>query len=420
MADSYTQSLLADGETIKFEARQHWVALIRFAIQPIVLLIVALVCLAIGIWLTPDGTGLFNDIVRWTDTLLGLATAGLFILAVVWLPVQAYRWVRRRFLVTDRRVVYVEGVLRRTSVDAGLNMITDVGFRQPLFGRKLGYGDLVVATASNRPLHFRQMRDAMAFKKAIMDAQQATIQARADQILEQGGHAPAAAAVAVTAPAATAAPAAVAVVPAATGSAATPAATPTEAPVLEPVWDGTDVPQMAEDDVPAYEPSIFGSHVDPEPATPETVVGAGPDVDVAAVVADAEPAMDPSPVSGAASAIGEAGAAADILADDTQADPDGEPEPEILADATDAVDLTDAEPAAAVADAIETPAAPSGGYMDAIAAADASIAGTSTTNGPMGAQAITDAIAQLATLRDAGSITDADFEAKKQDLLSRL
>ncbi|MEZ4597334.1 MAG: hypothetical protein R3C32_11245 [Chloroflexota bacterium] len=64
MANAYLQSLLADNEAVRAEARQHPMALIRFAFQPILVFLAALVCLAIGMWLTPDGQGLFNDFVR--------------------------------------------------------------------------------------------------------------------------------------------------------------------------------------------------------------------------------------------------------------------------------------------------------------------------------------------------------------------
>ena len=130
MADAYLQSLLGTGETIRSEARQHPMAIIRFALQPILVFLAALVLLGIGTWLDPDGQGLFGDIMRWIDTLLGLLTAGLFILAVLWFPIQLFRWTKRRYMVTDRQVLYVDGVLRKNSFDAGLSMITDVGFTQ--------------------------------------------------------------------------------------------------------------------------------------------------------------------------------------------------------------------------------------------------------------------------------------------------
>ncbi|MEZ4597335.1 MAG: PH domain-containing protein [Chloroflexota bacterium] len=116
-----------------------------------------------------------------------------------------FRRVASGAMVTDRRVLYVDGVLRKNSVDAGLNMITDVGFRQGVLGRTLDYGDLVVATASNRPLHFRQIRDASCSRVAIMAAQHATVEARADEILASKGLGPASvapmAAIATSAPA---------------------------------------------------------------------------------------------------------------------------------------------------------------------------------------------------------------------------
>ena len=78
--------MLGQGETILAQGRQHWMALIRFALQPIVVFLVAIGCFIVGVWLEPSGDGLFNQIFRWIDTLLGLATAGLFILAIAWFP----------------------------------------------------------------------------------------------------------------------------------------------------------------------------------------------------------------------------------------------------------------------------------------------------------------------------------------------
>ncbi len=314
MSDAYVDTMLGDGETVLAEGRQHWMALIRFALQPILVFIAAVVCLGIGIWLDPVGDGLFNQVVRWIDTLLGLLTAGLFILAVVWFPMQVLRWIKRRYLVTDRRVLYVEGVLRRNSRDAGLQMITDVGFRQSFLGRKLGFGDLVIATAANRPLHFEKMRDAILFKKVIMAAQQGTIQARADQILGKTGTVPSVAAVAA-------------------------AIDPSSVVPTEPAWDHSDVPQIAEDDLPPADPLIFGAAAAPEAETPAET-----------------PAVVPPPAPAAAAAS--------------------------------------PAPAAKVA---ATPAAATGGT-----------------------ESVTAALTDLAALRDSGAISEADYEAKKQELLDRI
>ena len=133
----YVETLLAPGETIVTDARQHWAALIRFARQPIIILGLAFLGLVIGLAIGDDG--FFRGIL---DTLLGLATGALFVIAVVWLPAQALRWTSRRFVLTSRRVIRSDGLMRRTSLDASLDMITDISYRQTFIGARLGYADL--------------------------------------------------------------------------------------------------------------------------------------------------------------------------------------------------------------------------------------------------------------------------------------
>jgi membrane protein YdbS with pleckstrin-like domain len=172
MAD-YVDSLIADGETIEIRAKQHWFALIRFAIQPILILIGAIVLFAIG-------TNMSGDILGGVfKTLLGLLTLALFVLAIVWLPIMIVRWTSRRFILTSRRVLYVDGVMRKRTVDAGLDKITDVGFQQGPIGRQMHFGDLAIVTAAGKPLQFRSMLGASEFKKAILNGQEQLQRARA-------------------------------------------------------------------------------------------------------------------------------------------------------------------------------------------------------------------------------------------------
>jgi membrane protein YdbS with pleckstrin-like domain len=364
--------MLGDGETILAEGRQHWMALIRFALQPILVFLAAIGCLLLGTWLTPSGDGLFNDIFRWIDTLLGLLTLGLFILAVVWFPIQVLRWIKRRFLVTDRRVLYVEGLLRRNSRDAGMKMITDVGFRQTFLGRRMGFGDLTIATAANRPLHFREMRDAVAFKKVIMAAQMGTIEKRADEILGKPAAVPSVAAVAT-------------------------AIDPESFPPPTPAWDGSDVPEMAEDDIPPADPEIFGTVA---ATTAEPVTGAATPATDATIAVPAAAVVEP--VTAAAVAA---------TADDEISMPVADVAVVDVAATEAATPVVEAAPVAPVA-AAEAPAA-------ALADIDSVIAAPET-EAATGAAAVTEALARLADLRDSGAITEEDFEAKKQDLLDRL
>jgi hypothetical protein len=174
----YVETLLAPGETIVTNARQHWAALIRFALQPILILGLAFLGLILGMAVGEEG--FFRGII---DTVLGLATAALFIVAAVWLPIQALRWTSRRFVLTSRRVIRSDGLMRRTSIDASLDKITDISYRQTFMGARLGYGDLEIATASNSPLDMRELRAANEFKKSIMVAQETLIKDRARSMM---------------------------------------------------------------------------------------------------------------------------------------------------------------------------------------------------------------------------------------------
>jgi hypothetical protein len=260
MATEFVQSLLAPDEEIVANARQHWMALIRFALQPIVILGAALLCLAIGSWINPTGDGLISDLVRFFDTLLGLVTLGLFIAAAVWIPAQILRWTQRRYVLTSRRVLYSEGLLRRSSVEAALTQITDVTYKETFVGRYFGYADLTVVTAAGANLDFRQMIGALDFKKQIMGAQEQLIRARAGQILTAQGQ-PLAASIAtqgaIPAPEAPATPAPTAAIgPAAAASVPAPAvgapATPPPAPIEdESGWDAVAEPVATAPSAPA-------------------------------------------------------------------------------------------------------------------------------------------------------------------------
>jgi membrane protein YdbS with pleckstrin-like domain len=179
----YIDTMLSESETIELKARQHPIALVRFALQPLVILGAALLGLLIGSWINPSGDGIIDRLIAIFDTIVGLITLGLFIVAAVWIPVQVVRWTTRRYVVTNRRVLYAEGLLRRMSVDAGLEKITDVAFRQGWLGRQLGFGDLAITTAAGAPLEFREIVGAMDFKKAVTDGQEALVRERAGMIM---------------------------------------------------------------------------------------------------------------------------------------------------------------------------------------------------------------------------------------------
>jgi uncharacterized membrane protein YdbT with pleckstrin-like domain len=111
----------------------------------------------------------------WQGSSIG-AWIGVGLLAVgalVALPA-ILRWVTEVYLVTDRRVIRVEGVLRKQVLDSGLAKVNDVRLTQTVPGRLLGYGTLEIITASESGINRLEfLPRPMEFKKAMMAATEA-------------------------------------------------------------------------------------------------------------------------------------------------------------------------------------------------------------------------------------------------------
>jgi membrane protein YdbS with pleckstrin-like domain len=181
----YVETLLAPGETIVTNARQHWMALVRFALTPIIILALGFLGLLLGAWL--GSWTAFQGVAGLLDWAVGLLTVLAFGVAVVWIPIQFIRWGSRRYVLTSRRVLTSDGWLRKSTSDASLDKITDVDYAQSFLGARLGFGDLVIQTASNTPLNMPEIRAAIEFKKAIMVAQEEMVKSRAASMMAAQG-----------------------------------------------------------------------------------------------------------------------------------------------------------------------------------------------------------------------------------------
>jgi uncharacterized membrane protein YdbT with pleckstrin-like domain len=157
----YVDELLAPGETVLLRTRRHWIVLARWAGAALVLVVLGLTMAALfgftlGGW--PQGAG----VGVWAG--LALAAVGALAALPGWL-----RWFTERYLVTDRRVIQVEGVLRKQALDSGLSKVNDVRLTQGALARLLGYGTLEIITASESGINrLDDLPHPMDFKKAMM------------------------------------------------------------------------------------------------------------------------------------------------------------------------------------------------------------------------------------------------------------
>jgi hypothetical protein len=160
----YADRLLADGERVALRSRQHLLATIIEGRLAWAILAAALVLVVLaGFFLSPSTA----DVVRSAFSWLGLA---LLLVGLVWLGQIYLAWYSQDYLVTNRRVIKVEGILKKRSADSSLEKINDAVLEQSVLGRMLGYGDLDIMTAAEESVdRYRMLSQAQTFKRTMLD-----------------------------------------------------------------------------------------------------------------------------------------------------------------------------------------------------------------------------------------------------------
>ena len=154
----YAEKNLAPGETILYRARYHWV-IYRGSLA----LAAVAVLLAVGALAARDrapGSG--------AATALGIAAGAFAAIALVAFLARRVRAGVDEFVVTSRRVMRKVGLFSREIEHAPVEKIQDITIEQGWLARLLGFGTVVLETASERgTLVFPEIARPEAFRSAI-------------------------------------------------------------------------------------------------------------------------------------------------------------------------------------------------------------------------------------------------------------
>ena len=162
---SYADGLLSSGERVVHREKQHWWVFVWGARFTILAVIIAVVLGFLSTLLETGGiSGTFRDVLFWV-------VAALFIGGLALLFWTTLRYMNQEYVLTNRRVIQVEGVVNKRAVDSSLEKINDAVLTQSIFGRALGFGDLSILTASEAAISdFRMLVRPIEFKKAMLEA----------------------------------------------------------------------------------------------------------------------------------------------------------------------------------------------------------------------------------------------------------
>jgi len=107
-------------------------------------------------------SGGVHDVLFWV-------TLGAGFVVFVWWPVRDLtRYLTSHFVVTSDRVIHREGWISKRSMEIPLEAINDVRFKQGVFERMIGAGDIVISSASERGTEvFEDIRHPEDVQKTI-------------------------------------------------------------------------------------------------------------------------------------------------------------------------------------------------------------------------------------------------------------
>jgi len=153
----FPRRLLIEGEDLILDLRPHWIALVGPMI--VTLLVVAGYLLAVA-YAPDEGAG--RSVVVWGGLVLA-------VVILIWYPLGRFiDWVTSNFVVTTDRVIHRAGFIAKRSMEIPLEKINDVRFRQSVFERIIGAGDLILESAGEFGRNvFSNIRDPEHVQKTI-------------------------------------------------------------------------------------------------------------------------------------------------------------------------------------------------------------------------------------------------------------
>jgi uncharacterized membrane protein YdbT with pleckstrin-like domain len=157
---SYSSKLFSTNENVHRVAKRH-VLFVLLHTAPHILGAIVLWSLAgLGYWLDFRYQGVLGAILL----AVSLAPLGIALYRFLW-------WRAEEYIVTSLRIVQVEGIFSRRTLDSSLGQVNDVEMNQSVFGRMFDFGDINIITGSDVAINdLHGISQPFEFKKSLIEA----------------------------------------------------------------------------------------------------------------------------------------------------------------------------------------------------------------------------------------------------------
>lgn len=120
-------------EQIVLDLRPHW-----WYFVPQVLALVAVIAIGVA------------GLVFGAPQILQIAAAVLIVAVLIWFLIRYVVWSTTSFVITTDRLINRSGVLTRSGIEIPLERVNTVFFKQTIFERMIGSGDLAIESAGEQ------------------------------------------------------------------------------------------------------------------------------------------------------------------------------------------------------------------------------------------------------------------------------
>ncbi len=155
----YVDANLITGEHVTYRGGLHWIVLVAPVSIAVVLVLFGVALLVAG------GSAKEPDLRE-----LAYSAGALAILAAaIYLLVAILEWRAAEFAVTNKRVIFKVGVLKRRTQEMFLEKIESVNVDEGLAGRALGYGTILIRGTGGTLEPFRNISHALEFRRQVQE-----------------------------------------------------------------------------------------------------------------------------------------------------------------------------------------------------------------------------------------------------------
>ena len=155
----YVEQNLISGEQIAYRSGLHWIVLLRSMVIAAVLGLLGAVMLA-------ESSQVNDTQTRQVVSALGVVA---IVIGAIYLLAAMIQRRGAEFAVTNKRVIFKTGVMRRSSEELFLNKVESITVNEGMMGRALNYGTINVRGTGGTLEPFHKIAHAQEFRRHVQE-----------------------------------------------------------------------------------------------------------------------------------------------------------------------------------------------------------------------------------------------------------